>query len=65
MPPQKKTLPLHVSLHRIDEERRNVDKRTKLRIAQLYSEEENILPQPQHETHCDVTLLVVGVRLAS
>jgi hypothetical protein len=58
MPPPKKILPLDVSLHRIDEERRNVDKRTKLRIAQLFSEEENILPQ--HETHCDVTLLELG-----
>jgi hypothetical protein len=45
MPSKKKPLPLHVSLHRIDEERRNVDKRTKLRIAQLFSEEENIVPE--------------------
>ncbi len=55
---QKKPLPLHVSLHRIDEERRNVDKRTKLRIAQLFSEEENIVPE--HETHYDATVLETG-----
>ena len=39
MPPKKKTLPLHVSMHRIHEERRNVEKRTKLRIAQLHARE--------------------------
>jgi hypothetical protein len=58
MPSKKKPLPLHVSLHRIDEERRNVDKRTKLRIAQLFSEEENILLQ--HETHYALKLLATG-----
>jgi hypothetical protein len=39
MPPKKKPLPLHVSLHRINEERRNVEKRTQLRIAQLHFKE--------------------------
>ena len=39
MPPQKKPLPLHVSMHRIQEERRNVEKRTKLRIAELHANE--------------------------
>ena len=37
MPSKKKPLPLHVSLHRIEEERRNVALRTNIRIAQLYS----------------------------
>ena len=40
MPPKKKPLPLHVSMHRIQEERRNVEKRTKLRIAELHASEE-------------------------
>jgi hypothetical protein len=39
MPPKKKPLPLHVSMHRIQEERRNVERRTKLRIAQLHASE--------------------------
>ena len=39
MPPKKKPLPLHVSMHRIQEERRNVEKRTKLRIAELHASE--------------------------
>ena len=55
---QKKPLPLHVSLHRIDEERRNVARRTKLRIAQLFSEEANIVTKL--ETHYDVTVLETG-----
>ena len=58
MPPKKKPLPLHVSQHRIDVERRNVEKRTKLRIAQLFSEEANIVTQL--ETHYDVTVLETG-----
>ena len=39
MPPKKRPLPLHVSMHRIQEERRNVEKRTKLRIAELHASE--------------------------
>jgi hypothetical protein len=39
MPPKKKPLPLHVSQQRINEERRNVEKRTQLRIAQLHFKE--------------------------
>ena len=37
MPSKTKPLPLHVSLHRIEEERRNVALRTNIRIAKLYS----------------------------
>ncbi len=35
MPPRKNNLPLHVSLHCIEEERRNVVRRTQTRIAKL------------------------------
>ena len=35
MPPKKKSLPLHVSLFRIEEERKNVVRRTRTRIAHL------------------------------
>ena len=35
MPPKKKPLPLHVSLFRIEEERKNVVRRTRTRIAHL------------------------------
>jgi hypothetical protein len=35
MPPKKKALPLHVSLFRIEEERKNVVRRTRTRIAHL------------------------------
>jgi hypothetical protein len=49
---------LHVSLHRIEEERRNVEKRTKLRIAKLLSEEEEIVLH--HDTQSDSELLETG-----
>ena len=58
MPPKTKPLPLHVSLHRIEEERRNVEKRTKLRIAKLLSEEEEIVLH--HDTQSDSELLETG-----
>jgi hypothetical protein len=35
MPPKKKPLPLHVSLYRIEEERKNVVLRTQTRLAKL------------------------------
>ncbi len=37
MPPKKKPQPLHVSLHRLELERKNVALRTKARIAKLLS----------------------------
>jgi hypothetical protein len=58
MPPKTKPLPLHVSLHRIEEERRNVEKRTKLRIAKLLSEKEEIVLH--HDTQSDSELLEIG-----
>ena len=39
MPPKKKSVPLHVSLYRIQEERRKVALRTKTRVAQLLGNE--------------------------
>jgi hypothetical protein len=39
MPPEKKTLPLHVSLHRIQEEKKNLARRTKVRLAALLAEQ--------------------------
>ena len=39
MPPHRKPQPLHKSLTLIEEERRNVAKRTQQRIAQLYADE--------------------------
>ena len=50
MPSKKKPLPLHVSLHRIEEERRNVALRTNKRIAQLYSIENS---NADHEMQCE------------
>ena len=35
MPPKKKSLPLHVSLYRIEEERKNMVRRTQTRLAKL------------------------------
>jgi hypothetical protein len=49
MPSKKQNLPLHVSLHRIEEERRNVALRTNKRIAQLYSIENSNV---DHERQC-------------
>ncbi len=54
---QKKPLPLHVSTHRIQEERRKLELRTKRRIAQLFPNEnsegeyetQNI--EREYETH--------------
>jgi hypothetical protein len=39
MAPKRKPQPLHKSLTLIEEERRNVAKRTQQRIAQLYADE--------------------------
>ena len=50
MPSKKQNLPLHVSLHRIEEERRNVVLRTKIRIAQLYSIQNS---NADHEMQCE------------
>ena len=50
MPSKKQNLPLHVSLHRIEEERRNVALRTNKRIAQLYSIENS---NADHEMQCE------------
>jgi hypothetical protein len=41
MPRKRKSPPLYVSLQRIDKERSNVEKRTKLRIAELFADTEN------------------------
>ncbi len=54
MPPKKKPLPLHVSMHRIQEERRNVEKQTKLRIAELYANENSEgESETQYGSHVD------------
>ncbi len=45
-----KPLPLHVSLHRIEEERRNVAHRTNIRIAKLYSIQNS---NADHEMQCE------------
>jgi len=42
MPPKKKPLPLHVSLFRIEEERKNVVRRTRTRIAHLQASQEQL-----------------------
>ena len=39
MPPKKKPLPLHVSLHRIQEEKKDLERRTKVRLAALLAEQ--------------------------
>ncbi len=39
--PSKKPLPLHVSLHRIQEEQINLARRTQVRIAALLAEQNN------------------------
>ena len=39
MPPKTKPLPLHVSLHRIQEEKKNLERRTKVRLAALLAEQ--------------------------
>jgi hypothetical protein len=57
MPPKKQPPPLRVSMHHIQEERRNLELRTKRRIAQLFPNEnsegeyetQNI--EGEHETH--------------
>jgi hypothetical protein len=53
MPRKKKLLPLHVSLYRIEEERKNVVRRTQIRLANL--QETSV---PVHQT---LTPLINGV----
>ena len=39
MPPKTKPLPLHVRLYRIQEENKNLERRTKVRLAALLAEQ--------------------------
>ena len=39
MPPKKNSVPLHVSLYRIQEENKNLERRTKVRLAALLAEQ--------------------------
>ncbi len=39
MPPKKKPPPLHVSLQRIQDEKKNLERRTKVRLAALLAEQ--------------------------
>ena len=39
MPPKKNPLPLHVSQYRIQEEKKNLERRTKVRLAALLAEQ--------------------------
>jgi hypothetical protein len=58
---KKRPQPLHKSLRLIEEERANVVKRTQVRLAQLFAEEEanvvlheedNVVPVPDYNWHC-------------
>jgi hypothetical protein len=57
MPPKRKPLPLHVSLHRIEEERRNMEKRTQLRITQLHLKENS---DGDNKTLCESDVFMKG-----
>ncbi len=48
MPPKKKTLPLHVSLYRIQEETKNRERQTKVWLAALLAEQNQ---NEDNETH--------------
>jgi hypothetical protein len=63
MAPKKKSLPLSVSHRLIAEERVNVAKRTKQRIAQLLSESDENIGQENKGTQTDIPMHEVLVQI--